>query len=229
MGIFEQILLPWKTDKNLENLDRVVSIVMFMFLLFTLLLSLGIGGSFSDFINTNISSIFLLFLLLFSITKIETKEYASFGTSSSAYTAMVFGIIAAILMSASSMSMIPLAALPSFTMINLINIALIVPFVEEKFFGRILPFYLSNSIKNKIIVVVMTASIFAGFHYISYGSAIFGSAIADPTYVMIVSLSVAFVFRVISLFGNGVLRTSAFGDSLHYLNNILSVLRFIKV
>ena len=211
--LLKQIVTPWYTPTPNENLDKTLSLLMFAFLVFVLLFNLGIGGELTQFMTTNINAIILLVLLGFSISQMNARPqtYASFGLSQKAYIGIILGVIIGVVAASRGASiLVPTSVISSSSIIGAIFVALCVPFVEEKFFGRNIPFMLNNTFKNPILVIILTSGIFALFHFVAYR--------ANTGFII-----AGFIFRVICLVGNGVFQTSTFGDGLHYANNIMAV------
>jgi len=219
MNVFSNLTTPWWTPSQTEDLDKTVSIIFAAFLLFMLVFTLGIGGSVSEFIRSNVSIVFLLFLLAFSISQQDARPqvYGSYGKSDDAYKGAIIGVLVGSLSAIKSLSiLVPFVVVTSSTVVlGAIFTALIVPFVEEKFFGGTLPFILGRGLKNPIFVVLLTSIIFGVFHLIAYKASI---------YLMISAM----IFRAVVLVGNSVLKTQMFGISLHYANNIFAVLYCLK-
>lgn len=208
---------PWATPVANMNFDKTITVLVIALSLFLLLYSVGVGGDLLTIFQQNANVVYILFLLSFSYVAMTMRPvvYGGVGTTSNARRGIFLGaIIAAVMvLSAGFKLATPLAAtLSSSEILAAFYIALIIPFAEEKFFGQSLPFILNRTIGNPWVSLGISSVMFGLFHLIAYG----------PNVTLIVA---AIVFRFMATFGNGILQTSTFGLSIHYINNISTVVK----
>ena len=101
-------------------------------------------------------------------------------------------------------------SLVDFGLLNNLYTVIVNPFLEEMFFGLMLPFALFRFTKNAPLTIILTMLIFGGWHTFTTGG-------------NINSMIFSAIFRLIILVGNAKLKTWTFGWSYHTVFNLLYV------
>jgi len=206
-------MIPWETPVKYIDLDRAFTYVSIAVILFLLLYSASLGV---DALQQNSSIVWLGLMLMASFVIMEkNQDYGGFGKPENLKMGVALGALAAAVMFFSSglKLSVPLAAvLPGSQLLTYFYIAFVTPFVEEKFFSQTMPFVLDRSIRNPFNTKVLVSVGFGLFHVFAYAASL-------P--MMLVAMG----FRFAILYGNEMLRTSAFGLTTHWVNNIVTVAR----
>lgn len=213
---FSFITTPWFSTNSLENKDRALTYIMIVFLIVMILYSVAINGTLQSLFTSQANTLVLLALAIVSFSVMDRRPqiYASFGQDKAAMTGLLLGTFFGVILIYKFLSVIipPMTSLSNDSILYAFYTALIIPFVEEKAFGQTLPFVLNKTFKNSLVVIGLTCLIFGLYHAIAYK--------AD-----MVAIFSAITFRFIVMLGNGYLKTSTFGISMHYTNNILAVIQ----
>jgi len=208
---------PWYTPEVNIDWDRSITLLIVLVTMFLLLYSVGTGGDILTLIQQNINLVYIIFMLGFSYTQMSGKNpnYGGIGENKNIKRGILLGAVVAAIMvfSAGIKLATPLAStLSSSEALALFYIAFIVPFAEEKFFGNTLPFVFDRNIKNSFVTFALCGVLFGLFHLIAYSG--------NVAYIV-----AAIVFRFMASYGNQELKTSTFGWTVHYINNISQVAR----
>jgi hypothetical protein len=213
-------LKVWDTPKENEDKDIFIT-AFFIALSLFMILYIGSGGAtspaavFGNFASTT----YIIGMLSFSLgiqlysrnRPNSSKLYASVGKSKNYFWGMVIGTVLGVaLVLGNVLFPKPQASAIAYdAFIALLYIITVVPFAEEKFFGRTVPYVVNSILKKPLVSTGIAGLVFAFFHIIANG-------------LNATSLVMNFGFRVVIIYMNEKIQSSGFGDSWHYVTNFLS-------
>jgi len=223
-------LSEWSDDKNLQSFNLALALI-------------ALAISFFLFVNVkgleNISLVFLIMSILGLIAvasdgiKNNQKflEFYSFGKSlKTALLGLIIGLgLGLLVYSTKTFSILKIStpvlttsALSSLPVIAIFDIliptswiitCLLSPITEELFFRQTVYPTLSkigaNTFTARIVSIILTSAFFGFMHYFAYGA----------NFSLIVS---AFIFSLIVIVGNFIVKSIAFGLGLHFANNLVA-------